>query len=103
MELEYSDKNSRRSKVYIGVGVIVALLVAATVYLALQANGLTGDSTQTSGYVFLALSVRYEALADGARYGAFQFQILADGQPVGGPASALFLSRSHTAMILAPA
>ena len=27
MELEYSDKNSRRSKVYIGVGVIVALLV----------------------------------------------------------------------------
>lgn len=43
MELEYSDKNSRRSKVYIGVGVIVALLVAATVYLALQANGLTGD------------------------------------------------------------
>jgi Flp pilus assembly protein CpaB len=42
VELEYSDKNSRRSKVYIGVGVIVALLVAATVYLALQANGLTG-------------------------------------------------------------
>ena len=29
MELEYSDKNSRRSKVYIGVGIIVALLVAA--------------------------------------------------------------------------
>ena len=53
-------------------------------------NGLTGDSTQTSGYVFLALSVRYEALADGARYGAFQFQILANGQPVGGPASALY-------------
>ena len=43
MELEYSDKNSRRSKVYIGVGVIVALLVAATVYLALQASGLAGD------------------------------------------------------------
>ncbi|HEX5040150.1 MAG TPA: Flp pilus assembly protein CpaB [Candidatus Limnocylindria bacterium] len=43
MELEYSDKNSRRSKVYIGVGIIVALLVAATVYLALQANGLTGE------------------------------------------------------------
>jgi Flp pilus assembly protein CpaB len=43
VELEYSDKNSRRSKVYIGVGIIVALLVAATVYLALQANGLTGE------------------------------------------------------------
>ena len=41
MELEYSDKNSRRSKVYIAVGVVVALLVAATVYIALQASGLT--------------------------------------------------------------
>lgn len=43
MELEYSDKNSRRSKVYIAVGVIVALLVAATVYIALQASGLTNQ------------------------------------------------------------
>jgi Flp pilus assembly protein CpaB len=43
VELEYSDKNSRRSKVYIVVGVIVALLVAATVFVALQASGLTGD------------------------------------------------------------
>lgn len=41
MELEYSDKNRRRSKVYIAVGTIVALLVAATVYLALMASGLT--------------------------------------------------------------
>ena len=41
MELEYSDRNSRRSKVYIAVGIIVALLVAATVYIALQASGLT--------------------------------------------------------------
>ena len=41
MELEYSDKNSRRSKVYIAVGIIVALMVAATVYIALQASGLT--------------------------------------------------------------
>lgn len=43
MELEYSDRNSRRSKVYIAVGIIVALLVAATVYIALQASGLTGE------------------------------------------------------------
>ena len=43
MELEYSDKNSRRSKLYIAVGVIVSLVVAATVYVALQASGLTGD------------------------------------------------------------
>ncbi len=43
MELEYSDRNSRRSKVYIAVGVIVALLVAATVFIALQASGLTSQ------------------------------------------------------------
>jgi Flp pilus assembly protein CpaB len=41
VELEYSDRNSRRSKVYIAVGIIVALLVAATVFIALQASGLT--------------------------------------------------------------
>jgi Flp pilus assembly protein CpaB len=41
VELEYSDRNRRRSKVYIAAGSIVALLVAATVYLALQASGLT--------------------------------------------------------------
>lgn len=43
MELEYSDRNSRRSKLYIVVGIIVALLVAATVFIALQASGLTAD------------------------------------------------------------
>jgi Flp pilus assembly protein CpaB len=41
VELEYSDRNSRRSKVYIAVGIVVALLVAATVFIALQASGLT--------------------------------------------------------------
>jgi Flp pilus assembly protein CpaB len=41
VELEYSSRNSRRSKVYIAVGVVVALLVAATVFIALQASGLT--------------------------------------------------------------
>lgn len=43
MELEYSDRNSRRSKLYIAVGVIVALVVAGTVYVALQASGLTDE------------------------------------------------------------
>ena len=42
MELEYSDKSSRRSKIYIGVGVIIALLVGATVFVALQASNLVG-------------------------------------------------------------
>ncbi len=45
MELEYSDKNRRRSKLYIVVGVIAALLVAGIVYVALQASGLTQDAT----------------------------------------------------------
>lgn len=43
MEMEYTTKNSRRSKMYIGVGLFVALLVAATVFLALQAANITGD------------------------------------------------------------
>jgi Flp pilus assembly protein CpaB len=43
VELEYSNRNSRRSKVYIAVGIIVALLVAATVFIALQASGLTDE------------------------------------------------------------
>jgi Flp pilus assembly protein CpaB len=43
VELEYSSRNSRRSKVYIAVGVVVALLVAATVFIALQASGLTNN------------------------------------------------------------
>jgi len=41
VELEYSDKNSKRSKVYIAVGVIMALMVAGIVFVALQASGLT--------------------------------------------------------------
>jgi Flp pilus assembly protein CpaB len=44
VELEYSDKNSRRSKVYIAVGLVVAMVVGATVFVALQASGLTAES-----------------------------------------------------------
>lgn len=55
MELEYSDRNSRRSKVYIAAGTIIALLVAATVYLALQASGLTqADEVVTRDVVVAA-------------------------------------------------
>lgn len=54
MELEYSDKNSRRSKVYIAVGIIVALLVAATVYIALQASGLTDQGEVETRQVVVA-------------------------------------------------
>ncbi len=54
MELEYSDRNSRRSKIYIAVGIIVALLVAATVFLALQASGLTQDRAVETREVVVA-------------------------------------------------
>jgi Flp pilus assembly protein CpaB len=55
VELEYSDKNSRRSKVYIAVGVIIALLVAGTVFVALQASGLTSERSVEMRDVVVAL------------------------------------------------
>jgi Flp pilus assembly protein CpaB len=58
VELEYSDRNSRRSKIYIAVGIIVALLVAATVYIALQASGLTQQgAVETRQVVVAALDI----------------------------------------------
>jgi Flp pilus assembly protein CpaB len=41
VELEYSDKNSKRSKLYIAVGVVIALIVGGLVYVAFQYSGLT--------------------------------------------------------------
>jgi Flp pilus assembly protein CpaB len=55
VELEYSDKNRRRSKLYIAVGMIVALVVAATVFVALQASGLTTDGTLEMRSVVVAV------------------------------------------------
>jgi Flp pilus assembly protein CpaB len=43
VELEYSDKNSKRSKLYIAVGLIIALIVGGIVFVALQATGLTTE------------------------------------------------------------
>jgi Flp pilus assembly protein CpaB len=43
VELEYSDRNSKRSKLYIAVGVIIALIVGGIVFVALQASGLTAQ------------------------------------------------------------
>jgi Flp pilus assembly protein CpaB len=54
VELEYSDRNSRRSKLYIVVGVIVALVVAGTVYVALQASGLTDEPQVETRQVVVA-------------------------------------------------
>jgi len=41
VELEYTDKNSKRSKLYIGVGLVIALIVGGVVFIALRASGLT--------------------------------------------------------------
>jgi Flp pilus assembly protein CpaB len=56
VELEYSSQNSRRSKIYIGVGIVVALLVAATVYIALQASGLTDTAEVEMRTVVVAVN-----------------------------------------------
>ena len=69
MELEYSDRNSRRSKIYIAVGIIVALVVAATVYVALQASGLAGEVEVETRTVVVATT--RDIVADPANETAF--------------------------------
>jgi Flp pilus assembly protein CpaB len=54
VELEYSDKNSKRSKLYIAVGLVMALMVAGIVFVALQASGLTRDKDVTMREVVVA-------------------------------------------------
>ena len=54
MELEYSDRNSKRSKVYIAVGLLMAVMVAGIVFVALQAAGLTRDKDVTMREVVVA-------------------------------------------------
>jgi Flp pilus assembly protein CpaB len=41
VELEYTDKNSKRSKLYIAVGLVMALIVAGVVFVALRFSGVT--------------------------------------------------------------
>jgi Flp pilus assembly protein CpaB len=41
VELEYSDKNSKRSKLYIAVGIVIALIVGGIVFVALRFANLT--------------------------------------------------------------
>jgi Flp pilus assembly protein CpaB len=67
VELEYSDKNRRRSKVYIAVGLIAALMVAATVFVALQASGLTAgrDADMRSVVVAVRDIPAHKAIEEG--------------------------------------
>jgi Flp pilus assembly protein CpaB len=54
VELEYTDTNSKRSKLYIGVGLVMALLVAAIVFGALRASGIGGGNAVTMRNVVVA-------------------------------------------------
>lgn len=47
MELEYSDRRSKRSKLYIAVGLIIALIVGGVVFVALRFSGLADADEQS--------------------------------------------------------
>jgi Flp pilus assembly protein CpaB len=55
VELEYADRNSKRSKVYIAVGLVIAVVVGATVFVALQASGLTRSEGVATRQVVVAV------------------------------------------------
>jgi Flp pilus assembly protein CpaB len=40
VELEYTDKNSKRSKLYIAVGLVIAIIVGGVVFMALRFSGM---------------------------------------------------------------
>jgi Flp pilus assembly protein CpaB len=46
VEFEYSDRHRRRSKIYIAVGLIAAIGVAAIVYVALQSTALLAEPVE---------------------------------------------------------
>ena len=55
MELEYSDKNSKRSKLYIAVGMFIALVVGGMVFVALQASALIREDETVMREVVVAV------------------------------------------------
>ena len=57
MEFEYTDKHRRRSQVYIAAGIIIALVVGAIVFVALQSTGLTGEPAEMRVVVVAARDI----------------------------------------------
>jgi Flp pilus assembly protein CpaB len=57
VEFEYSDSNSKRSKLYIGVGIVMALLVAGIVFIALRGSGLSGPGVTMRQVVVAAREI----------------------------------------------
>jgi Flp pilus assembly protein CpaB len=51
VELEYSDKNSKRSKLYIAVGLVIALIVGGVVFVALRFSGAQTQQAQMRSVV----------------------------------------------------
>ena len=55
MELEYSDKNRKRSKLYIAVGLVIALIVGGIVFVALRFANLNESSSVQMRSVVVAV------------------------------------------------
>ena len=55
MELEYSDKNSKRSKLYIAVGLVIALIVGGVVFVALRFANLNESNAVQMRSVVVAV------------------------------------------------
>jgi Flp pilus assembly protein CpaB len=54
VELEYTDKNKKRSRLYVGVGLFMALVVGGLVFVALQASALMREADATMRDVVVA-------------------------------------------------
>jgi len=55
VEFEYTNRNSRRSKLYIGVGLVVALLVAGVVFAVIQQANVKATAAVTRRQVVVAI------------------------------------------------
>ena len=55
MELEYSDKNRKRSKLYIAVGLVIALIVGGVVFVALRFANLNESNAVQMRNVVVAV------------------------------------------------
>ena len=57
MEFEYTDRHRHRAKLYIGAGLIMAILVGAVVFVALQSSALLGEQVEMRTVVVAARDI----------------------------------------------
>ncbi len=55
VEFEYSDKDRNRSRLYIGVGLVVALVAAASVYLVIRQASMVDETSAARRQVVVAV------------------------------------------------